>query len=124
MTNPKPFSKHPKRNSQNLNKAIILALILALIALCSRGNPPPNQPNQQKNNTQKPTAMNTYNIFHPDHPNTILYHATASNPEQVRDLAEENNLDITGMIIEEERRNIKTELRRDPKPQISDAIIH
>ena len=47
MTNPKPFSKHARRNSQNLTKALILAAILALIALCTRSNPPPNQPNQQ-----------------------------------------------------------------------------
>jgi len=33
--------------------------------------------------------MNTYNIFNPDDPGTILYHAIAESEMQVKELAEQ-----------------------------------
>lgn len=67
--------------------------------------------------------MNTYNIFDPKEQSTILFHAIAENEEQVKELANENNISLENMIIELERTNVKDELGRAYEASIRDAIV-
>lgn len=67
--------------------------------------------------------MNTYNILNPDDPGTILYHAIAESEMQVKELAEQAGIDLTGMIIENERMNIRPLLGVKDAPIIIDAIV-
>jgi hypothetical protein len=66
---------------------------------------------------------NSYNIFEEKHADTILYHAVSTDEEQVKELAEENNIDLNGLTIEVEKINVKDELGRPIKPFIEDALI-
>ena len=54
---------------------------------------------------------------------TILYHAIARDEDQVRELAEEASIDISGLTIDLERVNVKNELGRPYPARIEDAII-
>lgn len=67
--------------------------------------------------------MNSYNIFDEEHSDTILYHAIARDEDQVRELAEEASIDISGLTIDIERVNVKNELGRPYPARIEDAII-
>lgn len=67
--------------------------------------------------------MNTYNIFDKNEPATILFHAIASNEDHVQQLALEANIDISDLIIELERKNVKNELGRDYSPAIKNALV-
>lgn len=67
--------------------------------------------------------MNTYNILEEENYSTILYHAVAENEEQVRNMAEEEGINLEGLIIELERINVRDELGRPYSPRIEDAIV-
>lgn len=67
--------------------------------------------------------MNSYNIFEEDSYSTIIYHAIAEDEQQVRQLAEDSGIDLEGMTIEMEKRNVKDELGRPYSPRIEDAIV-
>jgi hypothetical protein len=67
--------------------------------------------------------MNTYNLFDSNDPSTILYHAIAENEEQVKKLAQDNGFNITGLQIDLERKNVKSELGKGYSPSISNALI-
>lgn len=67
--------------------------------------------------------MNSYNIFDEEHIDTILYHAIARDEDQVRELAEEASIDISGLTIDLERVNVKNELGRPYPARIEDAVI-
>ena len=41
---------------------------------------------------------NSYNIFEESHADTILYHVVAENEEQVKELAEEKNINLDVII--------------------------
>ena len=56
--------------------------------------------------------MNTYNIYDENEYSCILYHAIAQDEEQVRELASEAGIDLTGLTIDLERENVKDELSR------------
>lgn len=67
--------------------------------------------------------MNSYNIFDEEHSYTILYHAIARDEDQVKELAEEKGIDISGLTIDLERVNVKNELGRPYPARIEDAVI-
>ena len=68
--------------------------------------------------------MNAYNIYNEENYSEVLYHAVAENEEQVRQLAEQNGIDLTGLTIELERSNVKDQLGRPYTPFIKDAQVH
>lgn len=65
--------------------------------------------------------MNSYNISEIGHEDTILYHAIARDEEEVRELASANEIDLTDMVIELERSNVKNELGKSYAAHIEDA---
>ena len=67
--------------------------------------------------------MNSYNIYEEKNYSTILYHAIAGDKEQVMQLAEDAGINIDGLTIELERRNVKDELGRPYRASIESAII-
>lgn len=70
------------------------------------------------------TIVNSYNLFEEEHSSTILYHAVAENEDHVKELAASANIDIEGLTIELERRNVRTQLGEPFTPYIEDALIH
>ena len=68
--------------------------------------------------------MNAYNIFYENHYDTILYHAVAKDEDQVKELANEKGIDLEGLEIELERKNVKDQLGRDINPYIEDALVY
>ena len=68
--------------------------------------------------------MNTYNLFESSHEDTILYHAIAKNENQVIELANEAGIDIEGLTIELDKKNVKDELGRSYEPSIKDAQVY
>ena len=68
--------------------------------------------------------MNAYDIYEAENSTAILYYAIAENEEQVRQLAEQNGIDLTGMDIELERHNVKDQLGRPYTPSIKDAQVY
>lgn len=68
--------------------------------------------------------MNAYNIYEEQHSSTILYHAIARNEEQVEELAKEAGFNISGMVIELEKENVKDQLGKPYAARIEDALIH
>lgn len=68
--------------------------------------------------------MNAYNIFDENHYDTILYHAVAKDEDQVKELANEKGIDLEGLEIELERKNVKDQLGRDFNPYIEDALVY
>ena len=68
--------------------------------------------------------MNTYNLFENSHEDTILYHAIAKNENQVIELANEAGIDIEGLTIELDKKNVKDELGRSYEPSIKDAQVY
>jgi hypothetical protein len=67
--------------------------------------------------------MNSYNILAIGHEDTILYHAIASDEQQVMELAEANDIDLTNMIIVMERSNVKNEMGKPYSARIEDSLI-
>lgn len=67
---------------------------------------------------------NSYNIFEESHADTILYHAVAESEQQVKELAEDKNINLDGLTIEVERMNVTNEIGKPIKPFIKDALIH
>lgn len=67
--------------------------------------------------------MNTYNIYPPGEPGTIIYHAVAESEQHVMELAEVNGIDMSGLVIEVERRNVRPEYGKSYRPVISVAIV-
>lgn len=68
--------------------------------------------------------MNSYNIFEEKHFQTILYHAVAENEEHVRELAKQAKIDLSDLVIELERTNVKDQLGKPFKPYIKDALVY
>lgn len=68
--------------------------------------------------------MNAYNIIDVNHGGTVLYHAIARDEEQVKELAGESNIDLTGMTIELEKLNVRDELDRNYPAKIEDALVY
>lgn len=67
--------------------------------------------------------MNTYNIFDEENYSTVLYHAIARDEDQVRELALEAGINLDGLTIELERKNVRDELGRNYNPSIKDALV-
>ena len=70
------------------------------------------------------TTVNTYTIFDEAHYSTILYFAVAEDEDQVRQLAEEANIDLDGLTIELERKDVRDQLGYPYSPHIEDALVH
>lgn len=68
--------------------------------------------------------MNAYNIFDENNPGTILYHAVAEDEDHVRELAEQANIDISDLIIDLERTNVKDQLGYPFRAYIEDALVY
>ena len=68
--------------------------------------------------------VNSYNIFEEENYSTILYHALAHDEEEVKSLAKEAGFDISGMVIELERTNVKDQLGRPYESKIEDAQVY
>ena len=68
--------------------------------------------------------VNSYNIFDEAEPSCILYHALAENEDQVKQLAEDEYIDISGLTIELERRDVRNQLGKPYYPMIWDAVVH
>ena len=67
--------------------------------------------------------MNTYNIYNENESSTILFHAIAESESHVVELANENNIDLTGLTIDLERTNVKDQMGKAYMPTITDAIV-
>lgn len=67
--------------------------------------------------------MNSYNIFNEEHYSTILYHSIASDEKQVKELAAEAGINLDGLTIELERKNVKDEMGREYSARIVDAQV-
>ena len=57
-------------------------------------------------------------------PVSPLQAAIAQDEEQVRELASEAGIDLTGLTIDLERENVKDDLGRPQKACIIDALVH
>jgi len=67
--------------------------------------------------------MNSYNIYSKEEPATILYHAIATDEQQVKELADKNNIAIDNLEIELERENVKNELGKAYPSSFRDALV-
>lgn len=67
--------------------------------------------------------MNSYNLIDKNHEDCVLYHAIAMNEEQVIELAEQSGIDLTDIIIELERSNVKDQLGRPYTARIEDSRV-
>lgn len=71
--------------------------------------------------------VNHYNIYDENdryHGSVaVLYTAIASSEEEVRELAEEKGIDLTGLTIDLERCNVKDELGRPYSPGIKKETL-
>jgi len=67
--------------------------------------------------------MNTYNIYNENESSTILFHAIAESEAHVVELANESNIDLTGLTIDLEKTNVKDQMGKAYKPSINDAIV-
>lgn len=69
-------------------------------------------------------TVNSYDIHDPEHYVCTLWHALASDEDEVRQLAKEAGIDLTGLEIELVRTDVRDELRRPYSPRIEDAQIY
>lgn len=67
--------------------------------------------------------MNSYNLYEEEHYSMVLYHAVAKDEEHVKSLAEEAGIDIEGLVIDLQLKNVKDQLGRPYKPYIENAIV-
>lgn len=67
---------------------------------------------------------NSYNIYDENYSSTILYHAVATDEDEVRELAEAKGYELEGLTIDLVRRNVKDELGRPFAPYIEDAQVY
>lgn len=67
--------------------------------------------------------MNSYNLIDKTYTDCVLYHAIAMNEEQVIELAEQCGIDLTDIVIELERSNVKDQLGRPYTARIEDARV-
>lgn len=67
--------------------------------------------------------MNSYNLIDKNHCDCVLYHAIAMSEEQVIELAEQSGIDLTDIVIELERSNVKDQLGKHYTARIEDARI-
>lgn len=67
--------------------------------------------------------MNSYNLIDKNHCDCVLYHVIAMSEEQVIELAEQSGIDLTDVIIELERSNVKDQLGRPYTARIEDARV-
>lgn len=68
--------------------------------------------------------MNSYNLFDPENPETIVYYAIARDRDHVKELAEEAGFHIENMVIDLERTNVRDEIGRPLPPSIQDALVY
>ena len=68
--------------------------------------------------------MNTYNIYSENESSTILFHAIAESESHVVELANENNIELTGLTIDLERTNVKDQMGKSCNAVITDSIVH
>nr|DAI68443.1 MAG TPA: hypothetical protein [Caudoviricetes sp.] len=80
--------------------------------------------NKTSDNNIKTNIMNSYNLYQEDNYSCVLYHAIAEDEEQVKELAKEAGIDITGLSIDLERKNVKDQLGRPYSAKIEDALIY
>lgn len=69
-------------------------------------------------------TVNSYYIYDPEHSVCILWRALASNEDEVRQLAEEAGIDLSGLEIELIRTDVRDQLRRPYSPRIEDAQVY
>lgn len=69
------------------------------------------------------TKVNSYNIVEESNPSTILYHAVAYDENHVKELAESNHINIDDMIIELERKDVKTSTGIPFEPYIEECLV-
>lgn len=67
--------------------------------------------------------MNSYNIYDENESATILFHAIANNESEVKELAKNENIDLAGLTIELERKNVKDQLGKPFPASIQDALV-
>ena len=67
--------------------------------------------------------MNSYNIYEEEHYSTILCHAIARDEKQLRELASEAGISLTGLTVEIERTNVRDLLGRPFPASIKKAIV-
>lgn len=67
--------------------------------------------------------MNSYNIYEEEHYSTILYHAIARDEEEVKELASEAGINLEGLTVELERRNVRDQLGRPFPAGIKKTMI-
>jgi hypothetical protein len=68
-------------------------------------------------------TVNKYIIFDPECYICTLYTSLAYDKEHVRELAAEAGIDLTGLEIELERKDVRDQLRRPYAPNIIDAVV-
>lgn len=69
------------------------------------------------------TKVNSYNIVEESNPSTILYHAVAYDVNHVKELAESNHINIDDMIIELERKDVKTMTGMPFEPYFESCLV-
>lgn len=62
--------------------------------------------------------MNSYNLLHPEESSFIVLHAIANDTDHIKRMAEEKNINIEGLEIVLERKNVKTEMGKDCSPKL------
>lgn len=67
--------------------------------------------------------MNSYNLIDKTYNDCVLYHAIAMNEEQIIELAEQSGIDLTDIVIELERSNVKDQFGRPYTARIEDARV-
>ena len=69
-------------------------------------------------------SVNSYNVYYEAHPDSIIYHAIAEDENEVLRLADEADIDLMGMCIELDRKNVKDGLGRPYEPKIEDVQVY
>lgn len=69
-------------------------------------------------------SVNSYNIYNPKNYVCVLWHALASDENEVRQLAKDAGIDLDGLEIELIRTDVRDQLRRPYSPRIEDAQVY
>lgn len=68
--------------------------------------------------------MNSYDIYEEQHCETILFRAIARDEQHVRELAKEAGIDLTGITIKLDKKNVRDQLGRPYDPSIWEALVY
>lgn len=68
--------------------------------------------------------MNKYIIYDENEPSTVLYSAIAMSEEEVQVLAQQKEIDLSGLKIEHVRSDVKDQLGHPYAPEIIDALVY